>query len=315
MSHVYEQKILQQKVKLSEFLAHRIARLWPLHVFAMLTVLVVELGHGYLSPRQDALNWDSAVYTFFLNLTLLQNAGLFFGRDGGATWDGNGWSLTPEVVLNLLWFYWLAKRRLSSGLLVVVVLVCAVVQFNFGGQLNGTILSSRIVAATIPYGIGCLVYRHFLQREAWQILSPRLWNVLGVFTFLLAVAALAGGGGGQVFRQLYLAQLGLASGSVCLSRADRHCPYRGNAAQPVLQLATPRLPRLHLLFRLFDAISGRQAVRAASALVYGTRDPSLAGCDLPGHSVHRLLFHLLVGRNTHPEVSSQTTGSPIRASL
>jgi len=197
MSHVYEQKILQQKVKLSEFLAHRIARLWPLHVFAMLTVLVVELGHGYLSPRQDALNWDSAVYTFFLNLTLLQNAGLFFGRDGGATWDGNGWSLTPEVVLNLLWFYWLAKRRLSSGLLVVVVLVCAVVQFNFGGQLNGTILSSRIVAATIPYGIGCLVYRHFLQREAWQILSPRLWNVLGVFTFLLAVAALAGGGGGH----------------------------------------------------------------------------------------------------------------------
>ena len=194
MSHVYEQKILQQKVKISEFLAHRIARLWPLHVFAMLTVLAVEIAHAYLSTRQDNVNWDSAVYTFFLNLTLLQNAGLFFGRDGGATWDGNGWSLTPEIVLNLLWFYWLAKRQLSSGLLVLVVLVCAVVQFNFGGQVGESILSSRIIAATVPYGMGCLLYRHFIQREAWQILSPQIWNVLGVFTFLLAVAALVEAG-------------------------------------------------------------------------------------------------------------------------
>ena len=176
LSHVYEKRIVSGKTTFTEFLSHRIARLWPLHFFAMMAMLTVNnFSAGYV------MDFSAPVYTFLLNLFFLQNIGLYtFGTTGGQTWDGNAWSLTPEIVANLTWFYLLTRRKLSSKLLVTVILVCAVLQYNLGGSVPGLILGSSLIRCSISYAMGCLLYRHLIANPEVTPL-PTFWgNVLGL---------------------------------------------------------------------------------------------------------------------------------------
>lgn len=175
MTHVYEKRIEAGAISFPQFLSHRIARLWPVHVFALLLMLELEVVlHGFLG-QPHIVDWNAPVYTLLLNLVFLQNIGLY----NASTWDGNGWSLTPEIVANLVWFYLVVKRRLSSKLLLTVVLLFAVLQYNFGGGINGTILNSYLIRCFISYGLGCLLYRHFIANRQLAPL-PRVWcDVVG----------------------------------------------------------------------------------------------------------------------------------------
>jgi len=185
MSHVYERRIEHGLTTFTEFLSHRIARLWPMHIFAMLTILVIDIVHYYLFHKH-MMDWNAPLYTFLLNLILLQNIGLYTSASlQGHTWDENAWSLTPEITANLVWFYFLARKRLSSKLLITVALIFAVLQYNLTDSLSGLILNSNLIRCTISYALGCLLYRHFIANAALK--SPaRPWSDLAA----LALSAL-----------------------------------------------------------------------------------------------------------------------------
>ncbi len=170
ISHVYEKRVDDRSISFPEFLSHRIARLWPMHLFAMLVMFGVD--QVFLSmANAHMMDWKAPLYTFLLNLVLLQHAGLYTSAEMGRTWDGNGWSLTPEILANLAWFYLLTRRKLSSELLATIVLVFAVVQFNFGGAVDHLVLGSNLIRCTISYALGCLIYRHFLNNPELKPLS------------------------------------------------------------------------------------------------------------------------------------------------
>jgi peptidoglycan/LPS O-acetylase OafA/YrhL len=194
LSHVYEERITKGSTSFTEFLSHRIARIWPLHFFAMMTMFVINnVSDKYY------MDFHAPVYTFLLNLFLLQNMGLYgFGTTDGHTWDGNAWSLTPEIGINLIWFYLLTRRRLLSKLLVTIMLVFAVLQYNLGGgSVCALILDSNLIRCTISFAMGCLLYRHLIGNPAVTPL-PRFWaNVTGLILvniIALSVAEYALGG-------------------------------------------------------------------------------------------------------------------------
>ena len=184
MSHVYEKRIAEGLTTFPEFLAHRVARLWPLHLFAMLTMLGVDILYTSLGDGH-VMNWNSLIYTFLLNLGLLQNIGLYTGINSGHTWDGNAWSLTPEIVANLIWFYLLVRKKLSSKLLLVTVLACSILQYNTGGDLGYQFLGSNIIRCIISYALGCLMYRHFIANPALVNLSVAWINRISILIAIL----------------------------------------------------------------------------------------------------------------------------------
>ncbi len=175
MTHVYEARVKRGTISFTHFLSHRIARLWPLHLFAMLTMLLVDLAYTWLD-HHHIMDWSGLFYTMLLNVFLLQHIGLH----GTFSWDENAWSLTPEIVANIVWFYLLATGRLSSKLLALVVLGFAVIQYNHGETLTETILGSYLVRCIISYAMGCLLYRHFIQNAALGRPSRKWSNLAGV---------------------------------------------------------------------------------------------------------------------------------------
>jgi peptidoglycan/LPS O-acetylase OafA/YrhL len=184
MMHVYEKRIEERSINFSEFLSHRIARLWPVHIVAMLSMLGLEILSRF-TFGEHVMDWGAPVYTFLLNLVFLQNIGLH----ETPTWDGNAWSLTPELVANLIWFYLVTTKRLSSKLLFAAILCFSVLQYNRGGTINGLIFNSSLVRCGISYGIGCLLYRHFIANRA--IIAPsRVWCDLiaaGLLGFIILI--------------------------------------------------------------------------------------------------------------------------------
>jgi peptidoglycan/LPS O-acetylase OafA/YrhL len=191
MMHVYERDIATQKMSFSDFLSHRIARLWPLHVFAMGTIFLADMLFNFLEPGHHFVQWSSAIYTFLLNLVLLQNVGLYYRSDTeGASWDGNAWSLTPEIILNLLWVFLILRRKLSSTILIAAILICAILQYNIGHAINTWILGSGLIRCTISYGIGCLLYRHFINNPALgrpSFLFGNMASCLVIFLLLIVI--------------------------------------------------------------------------------------------------------------------------------
>ena len=182
MMHVYEERIVRGTIGFAEFLTHRIARLWPLHLFAMLSMGVLVALHEWRHPGLfHLMNWDAPLYTFVLNLFLLQNIGLF----QAPTWDGNAWSLSPEIALNLLWFYLVSRGRLTSRLLVAAVAVAAVA-LSTRGPLNGGLWDSHLVRSAISFGWGCLLYRHFLRHppSGAGLAAKNVWSAVVSALFL-----------------------------------------------------------------------------------------------------------------------------------
>jgi peptidoglycan/LPS O-acetylase OafA/YrhL len=187
ITHVYEKRVETGQTTFTEFLSHRLARLWPMHVFAMASMLALDVAHHLLLGRH-IMDWNASAYTLLLNLVLMQNLGLYGSTAfEGHTWDGNAWSLTPEIIANLVWFYFVARKRLSSKLLISVVLFFAVLQYNLGGSINGLILSSNLIRCTISYAMGCLLYRHFIANPALTPPSSLSSNVAGLGLLSLVV--------------------------------------------------------------------------------------------------------------------------------
>ena len=184
MSHVYEKRIREGSTTFTEFLSHRLARLWPMHVFAMLAMIALGIFHFFIAlwiiQPSNIMDWNAPLYTFLLNLFFLQHIGLYTNSLQGHTWDGNAWSLSPEIVSNIVWFYLLSRKKLSSKLLVTVVLVCSVVQYNLTDSIGGLILNSNLIRCAITYAMGCLLYRHIIANPALPAPSLPWANVVGL---------------------------------------------------------------------------------------------------------------------------------------
>jgi peptidoglycan/LPS O-acetylase OafA/YrhL len=142
----------------------------------MLLMLELEIVLHFFWGQEHTMDWNAPLYTFLLNLVFLQHIGLY----NTPTWDGNAWSLTPEIVANLIWFYLVTTRKLSSKLLVVTIIGLAILQYNKVGTLNGLILNSFLVRCGISYAMGCLLYRHFIANPAITPPSPFWSNVMGL---------------------------------------------------------------------------------------------------------------------------------------
>ncbi|MGX6960451.1 MAG: acyltransferase family protein [Rickettsia endosymbiont of Pentastiridius leporinus] len=115
LCYVYNTKFYTNTINYKSFLLARIARVYPLHLFMLLFVLI----QSFYFPN-SILPSDN-FYTFFLNIFLIQA----WGFTDLVSWNQPSWSISTEMFAYLLFpFLILFMQRLSIiKLLMVLILI------------------------------------------------------------------------------------------------------------------------------------------------------------------------------------------------
>jgi peptidoglycan/LPS O-acetylase OafA/YrhL len=157
-----------------EFINHRIARLYPLHLYTLLMFVVVHWFIYWTMPSFP----DGALFTFVQNLTLTHNIGL---SPHGLTWNYPSWSVSVEFFVNIL-FVFLITRETRSGVLFLLGTLGILVLFMQHGQLNTQsenyfgFLNSGLLRGMSSFVLGILSYRVYLfYRDDWRVERYAVW--------------------------------------------------------------------------------------------------------------------------------------------
>ncbi len=153
----------ESRVGFGSFIEHRIARLYPLHVFTLVTFTAAFFAlHGNLPAYPDG-----TVFTLLQQLTLTNNVGL---SPSGATWNFVAWSVSVEFWVNVA-FILLVTRSTRSSVLILVSASCFLLlfehermldtfRFNYFGFAN-----SGLIRGMASFLLGVLAYRLYLARR------------------------------------------------------------------------------------------------------------------------------------------------------
>ncbi|MVM37340.1 acyltransferase family protein [Spirosoma sp. HMF3257] len=149
------------------FAIKRFKRLYPLHLFTLLLVLMFELfrygvDHYIVKLSNPVFAEDKSFLSFLANLTLTQSLNLF----DRITWNGPSWSISVEFYTYLIWAFCLVLFR--KNLLIICGLCFSLIAW-FIIRHNGNIIYNYdygIVRCLYSFLVGMLTYR--LSRQ----LSP-----------------------------------------------------------------------------------------------------------------------------------------------
>ncbi len=160
LTKTYEARILSGAIGARDFLVRRFARLAPLHYLTLGVFLIAEVV-SWLTGHGHAVNWYMPLYSFFLNLAFLQNVGLTHEM----TWNGVSWSISTEMVVNLMWFYVLVRLRPSIAFFVSVIVVAGLFIFTtMGANLDFTFankfgINIGLVRCVMGFSLGVVMAR------------------------------------------------------------------------------------------------------------------------------------------------------------
>ena len=142
-----------------EFIWHRLARLYPLHIFTLVTwtcgyVLYIGSFPSYA---------DGTIWTFLQHLTLTQNVGL---SPSEISWNTPSWSISVEFWVNLLFFF-LISITTPSYLLFSVAVGTLFIIYSQSGDLDVShenfflVINSGLLRGIASFFLGIIAYRGY----------------------------------------------------------------------------------------------------------------------------------------------------------
>lgn len=165
----YHNRVIGQHHGIRQFMAKRLARIYPLHFLTLgfYVAVVVALLTVSENPRIPA--WLSRD-TFFLNLFLIQN----WGFHDGIYWNTPAWSISTEFFAYLIFPLILLKGKLSKRSTATLLLFClaAVVMLRIAAYwLNVDDMNQRIgryglFRCVLEFFMGCVAAEFWLRRDS-----------------------------------------------------------------------------------------------------------------------------------------------------
>ena len=166
------------------FISHRIARLYPLHLFTLATFVATY----YLVWNRLPWYPDGTLFTFAQHLTLTQNVGL---NPSGLTFNYPSWSISVEFWVNVLFIFFVTKTTKSATLLVISLL-CLLVIYAQTGHLDThadnyfSFLNSGLLRGISSFLLGVIAYRAYLayrqsSKTISRITALELACIIGIF--------------------------------------------------------------------------------------------------------------------------------------
>jgi len=159
LMHVYRDSI-KGRAELWSFFVKRIARLYPLHLLALIATALVVAGFFVKSGRYGFYSYNDA-YHFALNLFLLQ----FVGLQKGFSFNAPSWTISGEFWVNLLFAVILLLLRARIALISAVIVVSATVALLWHGKWFlsfhrlGYILDPLLIRTAAGFFAGVLTYQ------------------------------------------------------------------------------------------------------------------------------------------------------------
>jgi len=143
-----------------EFISHRIARLYPLHIFTLFSFIFVFIYINKTLPHYA----DGNFFTFLQNLTLTQNIGL---NPSEITYNSPSWSISVELWVNIIFILFVSKSTKSSTLFTIALIGLLVIYGNTGHLDTNfknyfTFINSGMVRGVSSFFLGILSYRIYL---------------------------------------------------------------------------------------------------------------------------------------------------------
>lgn len=140
-----------------QFVSSRLARLYPMHIFGLLTYALT-----YYFLTQDIPRYkDGTFFTFLQQLSLTHNIGI---NQHSQTWNIPSWSISVEFWLNLIFFFYISRKTSSTSLFFTVI-ACLITIKNLTGHIDTTyqnyfqVLNSGMVRGWASFALGILAYR------------------------------------------------------------------------------------------------------------------------------------------------------------
>jgi len=159
LSHSYLYKY--EAINTFEFIGHRLARLYPLHIYTLLTFICATLLVSSGLPSYE----DGTLFTLFQQLTLTQNIGL---NPSGMTWNYPSWSISVEFWVNLIFVFVISKETRSLILFLLALFGLVVIYVNTGhldthASNYYALLNSGMIRGVSSFFLGILSYRVYLH--------------------------------------------------------------------------------------------------------------------------------------------------------
>ena len=175
-----------------QFIAQRIARLYPLHLFT----LVLFIAATWFTQTKLPAYRDAPIPVLVQHLTLSHNIGL---TPLGATYNYPSWSISVEFWIGVL-FCLLARRTTDWRLLLLLGSAGLGIIGLYTGHLDtyrvnyGSVVNSGLLRGASSFLLGMVVYRihrmHHMHRKTPIIRLGWNWLELGSLAAVAAVVAL-----------------------------------------------------------------------------------------------------------------------------
>ncbi len=159
------------------FFINRFARLYPLHLITLLTVLFLQL-YSKENFKTDLIYFFNDIYHFILNLLFISGWGL----EKGPSFNGPVWSVSIEIIIYILFFFSLLnfqKFRFQKTLLITIIFIL-IRKFLSDDYL--ILLPKYLLDCAILFYEGVLVY--FLAKT---IKNQFLLLAFGILLYFLSI--------------------------------------------------------------------------------------------------------------------------------
>lgn len=122
MVYVYKDKIKEKKITFSEFVKKRLVRFYPLMVFSLVAVALLQFVHYKLCGEffADKLITDYTLLAFVLNLLCLQGTSLV-----NSSFNAPSWYLSTVLIMYIVFFiitFWAGKYEKEKTAYVAMML-------------------------------------------------------------------------------------------------------------------------------------------------------------------------------------------------
>lgn len=250
LTHVYSQRRPSSATRSGgegvrfyfEFLKTRLARLYPLHLFMLLTILALVIGlralaaaGGYVSIYDVPYHPQNTPEGFVASLFLVQAWNVL----PYLTWNGASWFVSVEFLLCLLFPLYLYVSR-GGVLRALLLIIIGGAGLNYLAQTSGHGLDltfhNGIFRGMAGFAIGvglAMLYRKAMAK-GWGALPEGLFTLAQIAALLLLLVAIYRTGWAHKPSDIYTA---LAMALMILVLAfDRGVVARALSAGPVLLL-------------------------------------------------------------------------------
>lgn len=162
LMHVYGKNLFSANSGLYKFFIHRVARIYPLHVFVLLILVILEGIMWAISDpslRQHLFHGANSPKYIITNLLLIQA----WGVQHMNSWNVSAWSISAEFACYLLFplfiRYQLITRK-APAILLGLLSVAGLIWIQFRQHDFDVTYDFGVLRAFCSFTLGCLLYHY-----------------------------------------------------------------------------------------------------------------------------------------------------------